>query len=196
MKPAAAALRRGLPICIALFTLLAQAQGFAAPADEVSQIFGSRVEASSRFPAPYASGDFDGDGKADAVYLVTVLPASAKVKLAKDVHLIGKLFGSKPLGARGEDLALAILQGGGKRKFLFTGYLGEGVSAYFDSPMWSTTPVPLSVAKRGSKPVEEFRQKGAPIKHDIVVVGTEAGIDTALYWTGTGYALFRPVEEP
>ena len=32
--------------------------------------------------------------------------------------------------------------------------------------------------------------------HDILVVGTEAGIDTALYWTGQSYAWFQPVEEP
>jgi len=36
----------------------------------------------------------------------------------------------------------------------------------------------------------------AGIAKKALVVGTEAGIDTALYWTGKGYALFSPEEEP
>jgi len=168
----------------------------AASPDNVSQLFGSRVQANDRFAAPFATGDFDGDGTPDAVYLVTILPQSADHKLASDVTVISKLFGLAPLGPRGESLALAILQDGGKRKFLLTGYQSEGVSGYFESPIWSGIPVPLAVAKRGSKSFAEFQQQEKKIRHDILVVGTEAGIDTALYWTGKSYAIFRPVEEP
>jgi hypothetical protein len=180
----------------ALLCALAAVQATAAPPDEVQLLFGARVQASSRFEAPFATGDFDGDGKPDAVYLVTVLPQSPVNKIAGDVTVIGKLFGSKELGARGETLALAILQGDGKRKFLLTGCQGEGVAGYFESPIWSATPVPLAVAKRGSTAFDEFRRQGAKVRHDILVLGTEAGIDTALYWTGKGYALFQPAEEP
>ena len=169
--------------------------GSAAPGT-ISQLFGSRVEANGRFAQPYATGDLDGDGKPDAVYLVTILPKSTGHEIAGDVTVIGKLFGSAPLGPHGEALALAILQNGGKRKFLLTGYQGDGVSAYFESPIWSATPIPLAIAKRGSKSFQEFRHQEKRIAHDILVVGTEAGIDTALYWTGRGYALFQPIEEP
>ena len=162
----------------------------------ISQLFGSRVEANGRFAQPYATGDLDGNGKPDAVYLVTILPQSAGHEIAGDVTVIGKLFGSAPLGPHGEALALAILQDGGKRKFLLTGYHGDSVSGYFESPIWSETPIPLAIAKRGSKSFEEFHHQERRIAHDILVVGTEAGIDTALYWTGKSYALFQPAEEP
>jgi hypothetical protein len=186
----------GLAPGLALLIALATTQAEAASPDNVSQLFGARVLAKDRFAAPFATGDFDGDGKPDAVYLVTILPQSSDHELAADVTVLSKLFGTEPLGPRGESLALAILQDGGKRKFLLTGYQGEGVSGYFESPIWSGTPTPLPVATRGSKSFEEFRQQEKKIRHDILVVGTEAGIDTALYWTGKSYAIFRPVEEP
>ena len=186
----------GLALGLALLTALGASRAEAASPDNVSQLFGSRVQANDRFAAPFATGDFDGDGTPDAVYLVTILGQSADHKLASDVTVISKLFGLAPLGPRGESLALAILQDGGKRKFLLTGYQSEGVSGYFESPIWSGMPVPLAVAKRGSKSFAEFQQQEKKIRHDILVVGTEAGIDTALYWTGKSYAIFRPIEEP
>ena len=186
----------GLALGLALLTALGSLSATAASPDDVSKLFGSRVQANDRFAAPFATGDFDGDGTPDAVYLVTILPQSADHKLAADVTVISKLFGRAPLGSRGESLALAILQDGGKRKFLLTGYQGEGVSGYFESPIWSGIPVPLAVAKRGSKSFAEFQQQEKKIRHDILVVGTEAGIDTALYWNGKSYAIFRPIEEP
>jgi len=30
----------------------------------------------------------------------------------------------------------------------------------------------------------------------MLLLGTEAGIDVALYWTGNGYAVFAPKEQP
>jgi hypothetical protein len=186
----------GLALGLVLLTALGMSSAEAGSPDNVSQLFGSRVQANDRFAVPFATADFDGDGTADAVYLVTILPQSTDHKLASDVAVIGKLFGRAPLGPRGEALALAILQDGGKRKFLLTGYQGDGVTSYFESPIWSETPIPLAIAKRGSKSFEEFHRQEKRIAHDILVVGTEAGIDTALYWTGQSYAWFQPLEEP
>ena len=189
-------LRHRFAIVLALLAGFVLVKAEAASPDEVPRLFGQRVEANSHFPVPFATGDFDGDGTADALYLVTVLPQAPGRRIAADVTVIGRLFGSEALGPHGESLALAILQDHGKRKFLLTGYHGDAVTDYFGSPIWSEMPVPLSIATRGSQPFEKFRQQGAKIEHDILVVGTEAGIDTALYWTGKTYALFQPAEEP
>ena len=183
-------------ICLLLLAGLAAVWALAGQPDDVSKLFGTRVQANSRFKAPFATGDFDGDGISDALYLVTVLPASAENALASDVAVIGALFGQEALGARPESLALAIVQDGGKKKFLLTGYEGDGVADFFSSPIWAGPSVPVQVAKRGSKTFEDFRRQDGKIKDDIIVVGTEAGIDTALYWTGHSYALFQPAEEP
>ena len=167
-----------------------------AKAEDLSTLFGSRVTANARFSAPFLSGDFDGDGTPDAAYLVTILPQTAQNKLAEDVTVVGMVFGREPLGARGETLALGIVQKGGRQKFLLTGYDGEGVSDFFGSPIWGSLPPPIDIAKRGSKVFQTFQAEEPGIKHDILVVGTEAGIDTALFWNGQNYVLFSPVEEP
>ena len=75
----------GLVLGLVLLTALSIWGAEAASPDNVSQLFGSRVQANDRFAAPFATGDFDGDGTADAVYLVTILPQSAGHKLASDV---------------------------------------------------------------------------------------------------------------
>ena len=184
---------RTLAIAALLIGLAARA--VAGQPDEVSKLFGARVQANVRFQAPFAMGDFEGDGKQDALYLVTILPGSFS-GIAQDVTVIDGLFGQQSLGAQPESLALAIVQEGGRRKFLFTGYQGEGVADYFDSPIWQQSPVPIQIARRGSKAFEDFRRQDGKIKNDFIVVGTEAGIDTALFWSGGGYILFQPAEEP
>jgi hypothetical protein len=177
-------------------TLLSVSFATAAPAANVSSIFGSRVAANARLPAPYLQGDFDGDGDADAVYLVTILPASPKAGFAKDVTVIGDQLGSAPLGNHGETLAIAIQNGTNGRKFLITGYQGDGASDYFSSPIWGAKPLPLTLAKKGSQAFRQFQKQEKRIANDVLVIGTEAGIDTALYWNGSRYVLFTPNEEP
>ncbi len=159
-------------------------------------IFGSRVSENTRFKAPYLAADLDGDGAADAVYLVSIAPASPKAVIRSDVTISSKLFQSQPLGSHAENLALGIVLAKGKRKFLITGYQGEGVSDFFGSPIWREKSVPLSVAKRGSRTFLEFQRQEKHIRNDVLVVGTEAGIDTVLYWNGKAFALFEPSEEP
>jgi hypothetical protein len=88
-------------------------------------------------------------------------------------------------------MALFIKLGKSNRTFLLT-----DMSGFFDTPIWHQKPLPLEVAKRGSKTHSEFRAREKRIRHDILVLGTEAGIDTALYWNGKTFVLFAPAEEP
>lgn len=147
--------------------------------------FGDRVAPIANQPAPYASADFDGDGIADAVTVVSV--AAGKV-LPGDVTVISNLWHNSWRANQATLRAVAIVLG--HRKFLIVG------PDYFDSPIWSGRQLPLSVAKRGSKAFREFQKQEKRIRSDILVLGTEAGIDTALYWNGKTFALFEPNEEP
>jgi len=162
----------------------------------IPSLFGSRVSENTRFKAPYLTADLDGDGAADTVYLVSIAAASPRAIIAPDVAVISRLFHSQPLGAHEEKLAIAIVFASGKQKLLVTGYQGEGVSGFFSSPIWSEKSVPLSAAKRGSQTFMDFQKQEKRIRNDILVIGTEAGIDVALYWDGKTFVLFEPDEEP
>jgi hypothetical protein len=147
--------------------------------------FGDRIAPVANHPAPYASADFDGDGVADTVTVVSVAAGKA---LPGDVTVISSLWASSWHANQSARRALSIVVG--KHKFLIAD------PDYFDSPIWSEKQLPLGVAKRGSKPFREFQAQEKHIQHDILVLGTEAGIDTALYWNGKTFALFEPAEEP
>jgi hypothetical protein len=187
--------RRNMAV-LALVASLSVMAPLISAAQDLSALFGNRVMANARYKAPLFTGDFDGDGTPDAAYLLTILPESAQDKLAGDVTVIGTVFGREPLGARGETLALAIVQKSGRQKFLLTGYQGDGVADFFGSPIWGSLPPPIDIAKRGSTAFQTFQAEEPGIKQDILVIGTEAGIDTALFWNGQNYVLFSPAEEP
>jgi len=161
-----------------------------APLD-VSQIFGSRVAENPRFKAPVMIGDFDGDGVPDALYLVSVKPSSPAASFAKDVTVVDGLWYSQPLGSHGEKLVPAIVFGKTGRKFLLPGHEDSGTD-FFESPIWSADPIPLSVAVKGSKQFMQFAKADKRIKNDVIVIGTEAGDDTALFWTGKKFAWYEP----
>lgn len=61
-------------------------------ASVVTPLFGSRVSENARFKAPYLSADLDGDGAADAVYLVSIAAATPNAVIAPDVTVSAKLF--------------------------------------------------------------------------------------------------------
>lgn len=147
--------------------------------------FGDRVTPVANQPS--LSADFDGDGVADTVSIVSVTPGKV---LPGDVEVLSTFWGSVWQAGKGTKRALAIVVGKQHHKFLIAD------PDYFGSPMWSEKQLPLATAKRGSKAFKEFQSQEHRIKNDILVLGTEAGIDTALYWNGKAFVLFEPDEEP
>lgn len=170
-------------------------QGFAAPS--IAELFGSRVTGIARFSSPYARLDFVGDGVADPVYLVSIAHGSSKLTISSDVTVVPDVFGvppGHPLANNSERIALGVVLGRSGRKFLITDF--DNSAHFFDSPIWQEKSIPISVATRGSPAQKAFQKQAKSIENDILVLGTEAGIDIALYWNGKNFAVFWPNEEP
>jgi hypothetical protein len=159
----------------------------AGPAD-IPALFGNRIAPIPPFGKPFLLGDFDGDGVTDSLYLVRILQAG-QGGIALDVT-VADPWDKKPVADAGEPLALAIVSGQGQRKFLL-----HDVD-FLSSPIWSQTELPLKIAKKGARKFREFQRQAGGIKNDLLVLGTEAGIDIVLYWDGKKFTLFRPKEEP
>ena len=174
-----------LRVVFPIFLLLVSAPVYASP---ISALFGSRVTEHAGFKAPFLTADFDGDGEPDAVYVVAIAPGSAKKTLAANVAIAGFQTDATHLDKQGEAFALAIVQGKSKHKTLVIGP--------FDTPIWTVSPPPVSVAKRGSQAFKDFQRQEKRIANDVLVLGTEAGIDVALYWNGKSFVQFAPNEEP
>jgi len=151
--------------------------------------FGDRIELRSDVHQPFLVGDFDGQGATDKVFLVRIAAASTGKSIAKDVVVEG-FWRPSGIAAEGEPLALLIVNGKSGRAFLIHG------RSYFDSPIWHERQLPLHVAPRGSKAAHVFSKHVRSMRNDVLVLGTEAGIDTAVYFDGLKYALFEPNEEP
>lgn len=172
-------------LCGALPPSLAPAQQ--PPAADLKALFGPAVEAHPLAAAAFATLDLDGDGKPDSVWVVRVTRGGADA-LAKGVRTANPLS-KRGLGRNGEALALALQHAGGERWLIHAGDV-------LATPIWQSKPLPLEAAKRGSKPFREAVAAGAKPRGDLLLLGTEAGIDVALFWNGTRYVVNAPKEEP
>lgn len=157
------------------------------PPTDLAALFGPAVAAHPLAKAPFAEIDLDGDGKPDRVWVVRLTRGGADA-LAKETRRANP-FGKRGLGARGESLALAIQHASGERWLIHDGEL-------LSTPIWQASPLPLEAAKRGSKKHREAIAAGAKPRGDLLLVGTEAGIDMALFWNGRAYVVNAPKEEP
>lgn len=157
--------------------------------------FGTPVEAVKGFKPYYLTGDFNGDGAQDVVVVVRV--KGRRAELPKDVQLMNPFgFGSKvtfPIDpARENRLAIAIIHGWRSprptAKFLLLG----------DSPIL-TLQYDRTTSGRGEDSKDlmslmtrrEPRPKGkkfpATAKGDVVLLFTEVGDNSMLYWNGRTY---------
>jgi hypothetical protein len=157
--------------------------------------FGTPVEAVGGFKPYYLTGDFNGDGAQDALVVVRV--KGRRAELPKDVQLMNPFgFGSKvpfPIDPAKENrLAIAIVHGWRSprptAKFLLLG----------DSPILTlqydrttsgraedSKDLMSLMTRRGPRP--KGQRFPATAKGDVVLLFTEVGGNSMLYWNGRTY---------
>jgi len=134
-------------------------------------------------------GDFNGDGRADLLAVVHVRSGD----LAPHVRVVRPWSSADPVAAAddvsaGADVALAIVHSDG------------GVFLLHD-------PDPVSILDAGAGRALSVVQRAAlgslgepdlarRARGDVVVLPTEAGIDTYLFWDGSTYRWLAPLEVP
>jgi len=192
-------MRLGSGLVPAVFlSLIAAAAPCVAQSASVSDLFGSRVTAATGVKSPFMQGDFDGDGKADAVYFVAIAPGGVK-DVASNVHVV-RLYDSDALDAQSTGHGVGIVLKNGAQKFLAIDFT-EGATGFFDSPGWADianwgTSPPLHSAKRTSADLKGYPCLGKA-KGDVILLTDEAAIDEALAWTGKTFKIcVDPNNEP
>lgn len=181
--------RRIIPVLAMALPALAslQASAQASRVDDGPALFGPAVSAHPAAAMPVAELDLDGDGRPDRVWVVRLARGDGDA-LARSTRPTNP-FGKHGLARAGETLALAIAHGAGERWLVHD-------SAFFSTPIWRARSLPLEAARRGSKRHREAVAAGARPRGDLLLLGTEAGIDVALFWNGTRYVVNAPKEEP
>jgi hypothetical protein len=182
-----------LSALIVSLSFIAATAPCAAQSAGVSELFGDRVQSVPGLKSPLIRGDFDGDGKADAVYFVKIAPGGDGKSVASDVHVVN-IYHGHALDAQSSGHGLAIVLNNGAQKFLAVDF-EQGVAGFFDAPSWAdvgawdkTSPPPHS-AKRGSADLKGYPCLGKATKGDVILLRDEAGIDEALAWTGKTFKM-------
>jgi len=137
----------------ALSLLLAAVGPSAAQSAGVFDLFGPRVTAVAGLNTPLLHGDYDGDGKPDAVYFVEIAPGGPGKDVSSDVHTVS-LYDSQAINAQSSGHGVAIVLKDGAQKYLVTDF-EQGATGFFDSPSWADvkawgTSPPLHSARRNA----------------------------------------------
>ena len=173
----------------------------AAVTEAVQAAFGSAVEAVTGFKPFYLSGDFNGDGMQDIVAVVRI--KEKRTALPKDARLLNPFYAGPKVTfpnnpATENKQALAIIHSWKTpqtaAKFLLIGEAPILIFVYdrTSDPEGSKNLMGL-MSRRGK------RRRGQTFpptaKGDVILLGTEVGSDSPLYWNGKTYRWEEPEGE-
>jgi len=164
----------------------------------VQTVFGSTVEPVKGFKPYFLTGDFNGDGAQDALVVVRV--KGARAELRKDVRLMNPFSDLPGVGPSKENrLALAIIHdwkaAQPRAKILLIGDSAVLALQYQRAVSGRAEDASdlLSLMKRhGPRPKDQKFPPSA--KGDVILLSTEVGNDSMLYWDGKKYR-WKDVEE-
>ena len=156
----------------------------------LSDVFAEVLSVQPNVPGAGLTGDFDGDGAADTLWMVTqsksVLPAG--VTLMEPWPHYEDTPPSKDL-TKGSKVRLAIIHGRNNRAFLIR-------DTNSISPLDTPAAQEINILAKNSIADLEESELTKVAKGDIIVVPTEAGIDNYLYWDGSQYLLYEVFDLP
>lgn len=160
----------------------------------VHHYIGVDAEVDSGHKVAVQVGDFNGDGKKDLAVLFlprTKPSAGDRLSVTKPwVYLEGT-----GIATDGYKMSLALFHGGSASTFEPAD--GRAYCLLDQSGALETPSFELLVTQK-SDPDYAAQAGALPAvpAGDLIVLPTEAGIDTYVYWNGSEYALFEPEEMP
>jgi len=170
----------------------------AAVTEALQGSFGSAVEAVTGFKPFYLTGDFNGDGMQDIVIVVRI--RERRSALLKDVRLLNPFYASPKVTfpsnpAAENNLALAIIHSWktpeSAEKLLLIGEAPIPIFVYDRASTPESAKDLMQLMSKGGK-----RRRGqtfpATAKGDVILLGTEVGSDSPLYWNGKTYKWVEP----
>jgi hypothetical protein len=139
----------------------------------------SRIAPHPRFSAPVTQADLDGDGKPDTISAVHILPGGAGRELAPDIVIANPWdsdASAQGLSDEDQTMALVVENSRSGTRFLLH-------SPYVEISAGVRAGQPVEAQRGNSRLARSFRKDCRDLRHDFLLMGTEAGIDIALFWS-------------
>ncbi len=135
------------------------------------------------------TGDFDGDGVADRLWVLP--PATAR-------PAAGKEWTRDPWRDRQQRfdpaaMALVLASGGGTPSAACTVIQNR---RFFATPIWEEGDKPVRILPRSDPAAQAWRPQARHWRGDGILLGTEAGVDVLLYRDGRRYRIAYGSEVP
>jgi hypothetical protein len=133
------------------------------------------------------AADFDGDGVADEFKVTRDgKSAAADAKLRK----VNPWYGNGQLKKTPKGVCLVVGLSRNKQSYLLHD------PDYLSTPIWTEGKPPVEMITKKDRRYAAWKKKAPDIAGDGIQLGTEAGIDILLYWSGKSWRVFWPDEEP
>lgn len=154
----------------------------------------SRVLSDPQLPSPITTVDLDGDTRHDEVTIVHVMPSAPGRVIDQDLVFANPWEAdpsAQPMPEEDTQMALLIRNSASGKRYLLH-------SPYIELSNNLRPGGPVDAARAKSSLAAAFRRDCPTLRHDILVMSTEAGIDIALFWDGRAkaYDVCWPNEVP
>ena len=154
----------------------------------------SRILSDPRLSAPITKTDLDGDTRPDEVTIVHIMPSATGRVIDQDLVFANPWdtdLSAQPLPEKDTQMALLIRNSASGKRYLLH-------SPYVELSNNLRSGGPVDVARAKSSLAAAFRKDCPTLRHDMLVMSTEAGIDIALFWDGRAkaYGVCWPNEIP
>ena len=136
------------------------------------------------FATSVAGADFDGDGVADEFKITRDAATAAK----EPGVLVVNPWKQTPKPTK--DLGFIVRLSSTTKTYLLHDH------EFLSTPAWKEQKPPVKTIAKTDKRYRAWKKQVPALKGDAIQLGTEAGIDILLYWTGKDWELFWPDEEP
>lgn len=157
----------------------------------ITHYFTSQARISFDAQPNYVTGDFNGDGNSD---LAVLFYPQKKIEASKQVHVSKPWVFPGSVQSKAYSKSLAIINGSSN------GWMSSGAKVYalLDYSGVLVTPSFQLIYKNNTEKDYAQRKAMLPTQNnaDLLILPTEAGVDTYIYWDGNSYKLFVPEEMP
>jgi hypothetical protein len=151
-----------------------------------------RLIADPKYSAPMIEADLDGDSTPDKVSIVHILPGGAGRIMDADIT-VANPWDNAPSAQAVPDadtqMALLIETSGASGRYLLH-------SPYIELSASLRADIPVEVKRAGSALARALGKDCPALRHDFLMMATEAGIDIALFWNADQFEVCWPDEIP